>query len=141
MNRYGRKNITVTTTDESGEEMPLREERKAGLLSFGGIGLSIGKQSLKQTTDSGSQLYKGSTMGGQLLVDDVSGFPEREPAGGVRLIRQPALVKGFQDKTEKKLPDMTAPLSETLMGLISQITQNRNVRAFRDLPPQSKKAP
>ncbi|OBU04409.1 hypothetical protein AYY16_11450 [Morganella psychrotolerans] len=57
------KNITVTTTDESREETHLREEKKSGLLSSGGIGFTIGKQSLKQTTDSDSQLHKGSTLG------------------------------------------------------------------------------
>ncbi|HHN8401672.1 TPA: DNA topoisomerase III [Morganella morganii] len=38
--------------------------------------------------------------------------------------------------------DFMVPLSETLTGLINQARQNRNVRAFRDLPPppQAKKA-
>lgn len=57
------KNITVTTTDESREETHLREEKKSGLMSSGGIGFTVGKQSLKQTTDSDSQLHKGSTLG------------------------------------------------------------------------------
>ncbi|MBE8614155.1 hypothetical protein CYG68_17425 [Morganella morganii] len=57
------KNITVTTTDEAREETHLREEKKSGLMSSGGIGFTLGKQELKQTTDSDSRFGKGSTLG------------------------------------------------------------------------------
>ncbi|HHZ8354392.1 TPA: hemagglutinin repeat-containing protein, partial [Morganella morganii] len=57
------KNITVTTTDEAREETHLREEKKSGLMSSGGIGFTVGKQEMKQTTDSDSRYGKGSTLG------------------------------------------------------------------------------
>ncbi|MEY1425676.1 hemagglutinin repeat-containing protein [Morganella morganii] len=56
-------NITVTTTAEAREETHLREEKKSGLMSSGGIGFTVGKQEMKQTTDSDSRYGKGSTLG------------------------------------------------------------------------------
>lgn len=56
-------NITVTTTDEAREETHLREEKKSGLMGTGGIGFTVGKQEMKQTTDSDSRYGKGSTLG------------------------------------------------------------------------------
>ncbi|MBS9440140.1 hypothetical protein EAE91_24320, partial [Photorhabdus noenieputensis] len=55
--------LTVTTAAEAHDETHLRQEKKSGLMGTGGIGFTLGKASQKVTTDSDSQLSKGSTVG------------------------------------------------------------------------------
>ncbi|ETS33333.1 filamentous hemagglutinin family [Photorhabdus khanii NC19] len=55
--------LTVTTAAEAHNETHLRQEKKSGLMGTGGIGFTLGKASQKATTDSDSQLNKGSTVG------------------------------------------------------------------------------
>ncbi|HAI3196342.1 TPA: hemagglutinin repeat-containing protein [Escherichia coli] len=57
------RGLDITTATESRDETHRREEKKSGLMSSGGIGFTVGKQSLKQSTDSDSRLNKGSTLG------------------------------------------------------------------------------
>lgn len=57
------RDLTVGTAQERNDEMHQRQEKKSGLMSSGGIGFSVGSQSLK-TTDTGANLTQaGSTVG------------------------------------------------------------------------------
>ncbi|WP_312348849.1 hemagglutinin repeat-containing protein [Leclercia sp.] len=56
-------NLSVETQAERNNELHLKQEKKSGLLSSGGIGFSVGTQSIK-TTDTGADATQaGSTVG------------------------------------------------------------------------------
>lgn len=56
-------NLTVETQSERNSELHQKQEKKSGLLSSGGIGFSVGTQSIK-TTDTGADATQaGSTVG------------------------------------------------------------------------------
>ncbi|WP_286787169.1 hemagglutinin repeat-containing protein [Leclercia sp. UBA1284] len=56
-------NLTVETQAERNNELHQKQEKKSGLLSSGGIGFSVGTQSIK-TTDTGADATQaGSTVG------------------------------------------------------------------------------
>ncbi|QIK15143.1 filamentous hemagglutinin N-terminal domain-containing protein [Leclercia sp. 29361] len=56
-------NLTVETQGERNSELHQKQEKKSGLLSSGGIGFSVGTQSIK-TTDTGADATQaGSTVG------------------------------------------------------------------------------
>lgn len=56
-------NLTVETQGERNTELHQKQEKKSGLLSSGGIGFSVGTQSIK-TTDTGADATQaGSTVG------------------------------------------------------------------------------
>lgn len=56
-------NLTVETQGERNNELHQKQEKKSGLLSSGGIGFSVGTQSIK-TTDTGADVTQaGSTVG------------------------------------------------------------------------------
>ncbi|MCU6678623.1 hemagglutinin repeat-containing protein [Leclercia tamurae] len=56
-------NLTVDTQGERNTELHQKQEKKSGLLSSGGIGFSVGTQSIK-TTDTGADATQaGSTVG------------------------------------------------------------------------------
>ncbi|MNB93170.1 Adenosine monophosphate-protein transferase and cysteine protease IbpA precursor [compost metagenome] len=56
-------NLTVDTQGERNTELHQKQEKKSGLLSSGGIGFSVGTQSVK-TTDTGADATQaGSTVG------------------------------------------------------------------------------
>ncbi|WP_312998795.1 hemagglutinin repeat-containing protein [Leclercia sp.] len=56
-------NLTVETQSERNTELHQKQEKKSGLLSSGGIGFSVGTQSIK-TTDTGADATQaGSTVG------------------------------------------------------------------------------
>ncbi|HDS9358533.1 TPA: hemagglutinin repeat-containing protein [Enterobacter chengduensis] len=55
--------LTVETAEERNAEEHMKQEKKSGLMSSGGIGFSVGSQSIK-TTDTGSDATQaGSTVG------------------------------------------------------------------------------
>ncbi|MEX3019738.1 hemagglutinin repeat-containing protein [Kluyvera sp. STS39-E] len=56
-------NLNVGTVDEASHESHMSKTSKSGLMSSGGIGFSVGKQSIKQTNDSESNQKKGSVVG------------------------------------------------------------------------------
>ncbi|TCQ72543.1 filamentous hemagglutinin [Raoultella ornithinolytica] len=56
-------NLRIDTQDEYNSEQHLKQEKKSGLMSSGGIGFSYGTQSVK-TTDTGADVTRaGSTVG------------------------------------------------------------------------------
>ncbi|MFB5081376.1 hemagglutinin repeat-containing protein [Raoultella sp. C349492] len=56
-------NLRIDTQDEYNSEQHLKQEKKSGLMSSGGIGFSYGTQSVK-TTDTGAEVTRaGSTVG------------------------------------------------------------------------------
>lgn len=56
-------NLSVTTAEESSQELHWRQEKKTGLSGTGGIGASYGKQSLKITDTAQEATHLGSTIG------------------------------------------------------------------------------
>lgn len=55
--------INIGTVDEAVHTAHMSKTTKSGLMSSGGIGFTVGKQSLKQTNDIGSNQQKGSVIG------------------------------------------------------------------------------
>ncbi|WP_272539035.1 hemagglutinin repeat-containing protein, partial [Providencia sp. PROV197] len=55
--------LNVTTSDEALHETHMSKTKKSGLMSTGGLGLTVGSTSQKVTTDSDSNLKKGSVIG------------------------------------------------------------------------------
>ncbi|HEI3881322.1 TPA: hemagglutinin repeat-containing protein, partial [Escherichia coli] len=53
----------IGTLTESNRETHLKQEKKSGLMSFGGVGFSVGSQSLKVTDTATDTTQKGSTVG------------------------------------------------------------------------------
>uniref|UniRef100_UPI0035CD1983 hemagglutinin repeat-containing protein n=1 Tax=Serratia plymuthica TaxID=82996 RepID=UPI0035CD1983 len=55
--------LTVTGATERNSELHLKQEKKSGLMSSGGIGISYGTESLKTTDTSQGVTNQGSTVG------------------------------------------------------------------------------
>ncbi|EHK8232684.1 hemagglutinin repeat-containing protein, partial [Escherichia coli] len=56
-------NLNIGTLTESNRETHLKQEKKSGLMSSGGVGFSVGSQSLKVTDTATDTTQKGSTVG------------------------------------------------------------------------------
>ena len=56
-------NLNIGTLTESNRETHLKQEKKSGLMSSGGVGFSMGSQSLKVTDAATDTTQKGSTVG------------------------------------------------------------------------------
>ncbi|EJE3500682.1 hemagglutinin repeat-containing protein, partial [Escherichia coli] len=56
-------NLNIVTLTESNRETHLKQEKKSGLMSSGGVGFSMGSQSLKVTDTATDTTQKGSTVG------------------------------------------------------------------------------
>ncbi|EHM5032739.1 hemagglutinin repeat-containing protein [Escherichia coli] len=56
-------NLNIGTLTESNRETHLKQEKKSGLMSSGGVGFSVGSQSLKVTDTATDSTQKGSTVG------------------------------------------------------------------------------
>ncbi|EOT9421786.1 hemagglutinin repeat-containing protein [Escherichia coli] len=56
-------NLNIGTLTESNRETHLKQEKKSGLMSSGGVGFSMGSQSLKVTDTATDTTQKGSTVG------------------------------------------------------------------------------
>ncbi|MEY0665475.1 hemagglutinin repeat-containing protein [Providencia rettgeri] len=56
-------NLNITTADELREDDVERTKKTSGITSSGGLGFTVGKQSVKQTTDTDSNQKKGSVIG------------------------------------------------------------------------------
>ena len=56
-------NLSIGTLTESNRETHLKQEKKSGLMSSGGVGFSVGSQSLKVTDGATDTTQKGSTVG------------------------------------------------------------------------------
>ncbi|MCS1360529.1 hemagglutinin repeat-containing protein [Escherichia coli] len=56
-------NLSIGTLTESNRETHLKQEKKSGLMSSGGVGFSVGSQSLKVTDAVTDTTQKGSTVG------------------------------------------------------------------------------
>ncbi|EGX3500156.1 filamentous hemagglutinin N-terminal domain-containing protein [Salmonella enterica] len=56
-------NLSTGTLTESNHETHLKQEKKSGLMSSGGVGFSVGSQNLKVTDTAADTLQKGSTVG------------------------------------------------------------------------------
>ncbi|HAP0343684.1 TPA: hypothetical protein IRR23_004842, partial [Escherichia coli] len=56
-------NLSIGTLTESNRETHLKQEKKSGLMSSGGVGFSVGSQSLKITDTATDTTQKGSTVG------------------------------------------------------------------------------
>lgn len=55
--------LSITGATESNSELHLRQEKKSGLMSSGGIGISYGTESLKTTDTAQGLTSQGSTVG------------------------------------------------------------------------------
>lgn len=55
--------LSITGTTESNSELHLKQEKKSGLMSSGGIGISYGTESLKTTDTAQGLTNQGSTVG------------------------------------------------------------------------------
>ncbi len=58
-----RRDLSVTTTAGSREEIHFRQEKDSGLMGSGGIGFTVGKASQEMTTNQSSDLNYGSMVG------------------------------------------------------------------------------
>ncbi|ECB3302219.1 adhesin, partial [Salmonella enterica subsp. enterica serovar Newport] len=58
-------NLDITTAGESHQESHLKQEKKSGLMSSGGIGFTIGSSSQKSTAEGQGETQLGSTLGSQ----------------------------------------------------------------------------
>ena len=56
-------NLSIGMLTESNRETHLKQEKKSGLMSSGGVGFSVGSQSLKVTDTATDTTQKGSTVG------------------------------------------------------------------------------
>ncbi len=56
-------NLSIGTLTESNRDTHLKQEKKSGLMSSGGVGFSMGSQSLKVTDTATDTTQKGSTVG------------------------------------------------------------------------------
>ncbi|NHB90477.1 hemagglutinin repeat-containing protein, partial [Photorhabdus tasmaniensis] len=128
--------LTVTTAAEAHDETHLRQEKHSGLMGTGGIGFTLGKASQKTTTDSDSQLTKGSTVGSsqgnvtltageQLRVHGSDGVAGKN----MTLSGQRVSITSAENnhtvltKTEQKQSGLTVALSGTAGGAVNSAVQ------------------
>ncbi|WP_387467974.1 hemagglutinin repeat-containing protein, partial [Photorhabdus sp. RM323S] len=128
--------LTVTTAAEAHDETHLRQEKQSGLMGTGGIGFTLGKASQKTTTDSDSQLTKGSTVGSsqgnvtltageQLRVhgSDVVAGKNMTLSGQRVSITSAENNHTVLTKTEQKQSGLTVALSGTAGGAVNSAVQ------------------
>lgn len=133
------RQLNITAAEEMKAETHLREEKKSGLMSSGGIGFTVGKQSLKQTTDSDSLRHKGSllgstdgnvtlTAGDNLTVHGSDVVAKRD----IRLNGQSVAVTAAENtqteltKTEQKQSGFTLALSGAAGSALNTAVQTAN---------------
>lgn len=79
------RDMTIGTAQERNEEMHLRQEKKSGLMSSGGIGFSVGSQSVK-TTDTGANVTQAGSTVGSVNGDLTLGAGNRLAVTGSELV-------------------------------------------------------
>ncbi|WP_238401456.1 hemagglutinin repeat-containing protein, partial [Photorhabdus laumondii] len=128
--------LTVTTAAESHDETHLRQEKKSGLMGTGGIGFTLGKASQKVTTDSDSQLSKGSTVGSSQGNVTLNAGEQLRVHGSEVIAGKDLTLAGQQvditsaenrhhttTKTEQKQSGLTVALSGTAGGAVNSAVQ------------------
>ncbi|PQQ22168.1 hemagglutinin repeat-containing protein, partial [Photorhabdus hindustanensis] len=138
--------LTVTTAAEAHDETHWRQEKKSGLMGTGGIGFTLGKASQKVTTDSDSQLSKGSTVGSSqgnvtLNAGEQLRVHGSEVIAGkdLTLTGQQVDITGAENrhhastKTEQKQSGLTVALSGAAGGAVNSAAQTaRTARTESD---------
>ncbi|MCK3669954.1 hemagglutinin repeat-containing protein [Photorhabdus noenieputensis] len=135
--------LTVTTAAEAHDETHLRQEKKSGLMGTGGIGFTLGKASQKVTTDSDSQLSKGSTVGSSQGNVTLNAGEQLRVHGSEVIAGKDLTLTGQQvditsaenrhhttTKTEQKQSGLTVALSGTAGGAVNSAVQT--ARAARN---------
>ncbi|SCZ74298.1 Large exoprotein involved in heme utilization or adhesion, partial [Photorhabdus luminescens] len=128
--------LTVATAAESHGETHLRQEKKSGLMGTGGIGFTVGKASQKVTTDSDSQLSKGSTVGSSQGNVTLNAGEQLRVHGSEVIAGKDLTLTGQQvtvtsaenrnhttTKTEQKQSGLTVALSGAAGGAINSAVQ------------------
>ncbi|WP_289997890.1 hemagglutinin repeat-containing protein, partial [Photorhabdus laumondii] len=138
--------LTVTTAAEAHDETHLRQEKKSGLMGTGGIGFTLGKASQKVTTDSDSQLSKGSTVGSSQGNVTLNAGEQLRVHGSEVIAGKDLTLTGQQvditsaenrnhttTKTEQKQSGLTVALSGTAGGAVNSAVQTaRTARTESD---------
>ncbi|MCC8422920.1 hemagglutinin repeat-containing protein, partial [Photorhabdus thracensis] len=128
--------LTVTTAAEAHDETHLRQEKKSGLMGTGGIGFTLGKASQKVTTDSDSQLSKGSTVGSSQGNVTLNAGEQLRVHGSEVIAGKDLMLTGQQvditsaenrdnttTKTEQKQRGLTVALSGAAGGAVNSAVQ------------------
>ncbi|WP_214069485.1 hemagglutinin repeat-containing protein, partial [Photorhabdus hainanensis] len=138
--------LTVTTAAEARDETHLRQEKKSGLMGTGGIGFTLGKASQKVTTDSDSQLSKGSTVGSSQGNVTLNAGEQLRVHGSEVIAGKDLTLAGQQvditsaenrhhttTKTEQKQSGLTVALSCAAGGAVNSAAQTaRTARTESD---------
>ncbi|MBS9434690.1 adhesin, partial [Photorhabdus hainanensis] len=135
--------LTVTTAAEARDETHWRQEKKSGLMGTGGIGFTLGKASQKTTTDSDSQLSKGSTVGSSQGNVTLNAGEQLRVHGSEVIAGKDLTLAGQQvditsaenrhhttTKTEQKQSGLTVALSGAAGGAVNSAAQT--ARAARN---------
>uniref|UniRef100_UPI0036F1E29A hemagglutinin repeat-containing protein n=1 Tax=Photorhabdus kayaii TaxID=230088 RepID=UPI0036F1E29A len=128
--------LTVTTAAEAHDETHLRQEKKSGLMGTGGMGFTVGKASQKVTTNSDSQLSKGSTVGSSQGNVTLNAGEQLRVHGSEVIAGKDLTLTGQQvditsaenrhhttTKTEQKQSGLTVALSGTAGGAVNSAVQ------------------
>ncbi|WP_415186283.1 hemagglutinin repeat-containing protein [Photorhabdus akhurstii] len=128
--------LTVTTAAEAHDETHWRQEKKSGLMGTGGIGFTLGKASQKVTTDSDSQLSKGSTVGSSQGNVTLNAGEQLRVHGSEVIAGKDLTLAGQQvditsaenrhhttTKTEQKQSGLTVALSGAAGGAVNSAVQ------------------
>ncbi|MCC8422425.1 hemagglutinin repeat-containing protein [Photorhabdus thracensis] len=128
--------LTVTTAAEAHDETHLRQEKKSGLMGTGGMGFTVGKASQKVTTDSDSQLSKGSTVGSSQGNVTLNAGEQLRVHGSEVIAGKDLTLTGQQvditsaenrhhttTKTEQKQSGLTVALSGAAGGAVNSAVQ------------------
>ncbi|NDL32009.1 filamentous hemagglutinin N-terminal domain-containing protein [Photorhabdus laumondii subsp. laumondii] len=128
--------LTVTTAAEAHDETHLRQEKKSGLMGTSGMGFTVGKASQKVTTDSDSQLSKGSTVGSSQGNVTLNAGEQLRVHGSEVIAGKDLTLTGQQvditsaenrhhttTKTEQKQSGLTVALSGAAGGAVNSAVQ------------------
>ncbi|MEF3099711.1 hemagglutinin repeat-containing protein [Raoultella terrigena] len=132
-------NLRIDTQDEYNSEQHLKQEKKSGLMSSGGIGFSYGTQSVK-TTDTGADVARaGSTVGStqsnvtlnagnslQIEGSDVLAARDIHLTGKEINILSAGEQSTQKHVVEQKTSGLTLALSGTVGSAISSVVSSTN---------------
>ncbi|QCT20231.1 hypothetical protein FEM41_11510 [Jejubacter calystegiae] len=138
-------NLTLTTVEEVLHDTLVKQKKKSGLMSTGGIGFTVGSLSQKVSTESDSNIQKGSTVGSSggnvsLSAGNLASIHGSDVVAGqdISITGRDVAITAAQNshteltKTETKSSGLTLGLSGSVGSALNTATQQARAAGKED---------
>ncbi|QCT20226.1 filamentous hemagglutinin N-terminal domain-containing protein [Jejubacter calystegiae] len=138
-------NLTLTTVEEAQHDTLVKQKKKSGLMSTGGIGFTVGSLSQKVSTESDSNIQKGSTVGSSagnvsLSAGNLASVHGSDVVAGqdISITGRDVAITAAQNshteltKTETKSSGLTLGLSGSVGSALNTATQQARAAGKED---------